>query len=488
MSAAPGPDRWSRRLRRLAEARLAVLAEALELPADGDLFTTVTGRLDTAGNAEYWLALAVLLARMPTQDEVIEARRVGALYGSATVVDTAIRRPFSEPFSGHRRRVVSVVSRATIVDVDHTSRVAFATGIQRVTRETTARWVRDRDALIVGWTADRSAFRLLSPGELHQALTGAIDPSVRRLRWRERTIIVPWDSTYLLPELNVEERSIGRLASLARFSRNSTAAITFDAIPITTSETVDTGMAAKFSSYLAALKWFDRVVVISAAAAGEYAGWKRMLTGTGIPGPAVSAVLLPAVAPDVIEPGAADSLVLPSLPLVLCVGSHEPRKNHLAVLHAAELLWREGLEFQLVFVGGNAWGSESFESRVGALAAAGRPVRSAQAVSDVVLRDLYQRAAFSVFPSVNEGFGLPVAESLSVGTPVVTSGFGSMAEIAAGGGALLVDPRNDHDLARGLRTLLTDDTVLSRLRAEARARPARDWDAYAAEAWAALTD
>ncbi len=44
-----------------------------------------------------------------------------------------------------------------------------------------------------------------------------------------------------------------------------------------------------------------------------------------------------------------------SLPIVLAVGSHEPRKNHLAVLHAAELLWREGLLFTLTFVGGHSW-------------------------------------------------------------------------------------------------------------------------------------
>ena len=46
------------------------------------------------------------------------------------------------------------------------------------------------------------------------------------------------------------------------------------------------------------------------------------------------------------------------------MGSHEPRKNHLAVLHAAEVLWREGLPFSLVFVGGNSWNSGDFEAQV----------------------------------------------------------------------------------------------------------------------------
>ena len=44
--------------------------------------------------------------------------------------------------------------------------------------------------------------------------------------------------------------------------------------------------------------------------------------------------------------------------MVLMVGSFEPRKNHLGVLHAAETLWREGLDFELTFIGGSGWGSE----------------------------------------------------------------------------------------------------------------------------------
>ena len=70
-------------------------------------------------------------------------------------------------------------------------------------------------------------------------------------------------------------------------------------------------------------------------------------------------------------------------------------------------------------------------------------------------------ARFTVFPSLNEGFGLPLAESLACGTPAVTSDFGSMREIVdGGGGALLVDPRDDHSVADGMRSLLTDDGLL----------------------------
>ena len=79
-------------------------------------------------------------------------------------------------------------------------------------------------------------------------------------------------------------------------------------------------------------------------------------------------------------------------------------------------------------------------------------------------------------------------ESLAAGTPVITSRFGSMAELAEGGGALTVDPRDDHDLRDAMRALLTDDALHLRLREEAAARPPRTWDTYAAELAAFLLD
>nr|BFF09065.1 hypothetical protein GCM10025699_03680 [Microbacterium flavescens] len=87
-----------------------------------------------------------------------------------------------------------------------------------------------------------------------------------------------------------------------------------------------------------------------------------------------------------------------------------------------------------------------------------------------------------MFPSFYEGFGLPVAESLASGTPCITSGFGSMKEIAEGGGAILVNAYSDDDIREKMRLLLTDDALIQRLRAEA-ARSPRTWDDYATDLW-----
>jgi glycosyltransferase involved in cell wall biosynthesis len=169
----------------------------------------------------------------------------------------------------------------------------------------------------------------------------------------------------------------------------------------------------------------------------------------------------------------------------MSVGSFEPRKNQLAVLHAAERLWREGHKFRLKFIGGGGWRTE-FDVEMNRLAAAGRDVSVAIRISDVELWAGYRRARFSVFASLHEGYGLPVAESLAYGTPALTTDYGSTAEIAAEGGALTVDPRDDDALLDAMRRLLTDDALIAELEKAARQRPVRTWDDYARELWQVL--
>jgi glycosyltransferase involved in cell wall biosynthesis len=175
----------------------------------------------------------------------------------------------------------------------------------------------------------------------------------------------------------------------------------------------------------------------------------------------------------------------PARPVVLCVGSLEPRKNQLAVLYAAERLWRENLEFEVRLIGGGGWQQDVLH-QLDRLQSRGRPVKLRLKIDDDELAAEYRVARFIVQPSLHEGFGLPLAESLSFGTPIITSNFGSTAEIAAAGGALLVDPHDDETLVIAMRTLLSDDARLQKLKDEIAARPARTWNQYAAELWTAL--
>jgi glycosyltransferase involved in cell wall biosynthesis len=143
---------------------------------------------------------------------------------------------------------------------------------------------------------------------------------------------------------------------------------------------------------------------------------------------------------------------------VLAVGTLEPRKN---LRRAAEAAQRAGLELRVV--GAAGWGGVEAPGRVGE-------------VSDDELAALYRGARMLVFPSLYEGFGIPVLEAMASGTPVVTSRGGATEEVA-GGAAVLVDPLDVDAIAAGIREADARRDELRALGLE-RAR-AYSWEAVA---------
>jgi glycosyltransferase involved in cell wall biosynthesis len=460
-------------------------------PQDRDeLLATFGQLLADADPSSVWLALSVLDAELATTDDVRRTIRAIRLDGVAAAFGTGRGRTARGWLLPGRRTEVRIVRGAVLVDMEHTARTALATGIQRVARETARRWVRDHEVILVGWTGDQRCLRPLDEQERVTALTGERGTAIVGLG-NDAGVLVPWESTYVLPELSPERDRNERIAALAQFARCRTGVIGFDCVPITSAETTAMGVSEAFAHNLAAVRHLDRISTISEAAAVEYRGWRSMLASVGQEGPDILVDLLPAEAPGTTDQDLAEAraqLTVADVPMMLCVGSHEPRKNHLALLHAAELLWRDGVMFNLVLVGGRSWNDWRFRDALAAARSRNRPVEAVTTVTDRLLWAAYRLAHGVVFPSLNEGYGLPVAEALACGTPVVTSGYGSMAEIAADGGALLVDPRDDRSIAEAMRRLLTEPGEHARLSAEARARPSSTWDDYARRVWSTLVD
>ena len=482
----PHREAWARRVPLLrATLRGTDDSRRVAISSHHDLAEALVDVLDTRNRSHVWLALAVLTGRFPDRTTVVELARASEFDGGRSFWRAVADLTTDESASWR----VRVATDEVLIDVAHTASTVLTTGIQRVARETTRRWLRDHVCTPVSWSRDFQSLRELTVLERARIVQSKAEEDVEAPP--EATVVVPWHGTYMLPELAAEPKRSARLLAMAELTPNRTGVIGFDCVPITSAETTQLGFAGVFAGNLAAVRNFDVVATISQAAGTEYSGWRSMLSAIGVTGPRIEPVQLPV---EVAEPTAADveaaraRFLVGRLPLVLVVGSHEPRKNHLAVLHAAELLWREGVQFSLSFVGGNSWSSDSFSRRLADLQREGRPVDSESRLSDGRLWASYRLARCTVFPSLNEGFGLPVAESLAAGTPAITSNFGSMLEIAAEGGALTVDPHDDHAIAVALRTLLVDDVVHARLTAEARGRPVRTWDDYAREVWHLLVE
>ena len=435
------------------------------------------------GSEELWLLLTAMSAALPDAEEVKAALRARDLSGPSDFGTWLLEAGYGAAATkGAMGSEMDVLTDAVVVDVDFTARHELHTGIQRVVRETLPRWRRDHEITSVAWTDEGGALRLLEPHE-----------SDRVLRWHEREpvsedeppavraphrLVVPWHCTVLLLENPAPEHN-SLLAAMSLYSGNRVGLIGYDCIPVISPELIHEGLPDRFTRYLETVKHAHRIVGISAGATREFQGFVDMLAAQGLPRPEVLECALPVEVP----PGEPAPQSDP--PIVVCIGSFEPRKNQLAVLHAAELLWREGLQFRLELVGGGGWVTDS-DALMSRLASAGRPVRRRTAISDSELWQLLRSARFSVFVSLHEGFGLPVAESLACGVPCLTSDYGSTREIANEGGALVVDPRDDLAIADQMRRLLTDDALLAELREQARRRPPRTWDDYARELWQAL--
>ena len=165
---------------------------------------------------------------------------------------------------------------------------------------------------------------------------------------------------------------------------------------------------------------------------------------------------------------------------ILYVARLEPHKNHLRLLDACEKLWAEGLAFELRLIGCLAYPGAAREilKRVHSLQAAGRAIQWQAHVSEGDLRAAYQECSFTAFPSLLEGFGLPIIESLWYGRPVVCGKNGALGEVADGGGCEPVETESAESIADGLRLLLTDEARYQHLCDEISERPFRTWKDY----------
>ncbi len=150
-------------------------------------------------------------------------------------------------------------------------------------------------------------------------------------------------------------------------------------------------------------------------------------------------------------------------PLVLGVGTLEPRKNHVGLIKAFALAQKKKKgPATLALAGGKGWLYEETRQLVSELKLE-KKVRFLGRVSDLELITLYSMADVFVFPSFFEGFGIPPLEAMACGAPVITSNTSSLPEVA-GDAALLIDPYDTHALAQAITQVLENKPLQEELR------------------------
>jgi alpha-1,3-rhamnosyl/mannosyltransferase len=275
------------------------------------------------------------------------------------------------------------------------------------------------------------------------ATTGLAFPGARAIARRVDVFHAP---DHLIPKM----RSVPVVATIC------------DALPVKRPDWINAG-PARFRSRLAkaAAAWADHVIAISAAMVPD------LVQFLGIAERSIS-VVHPGVGDEWFEPvpEADRRAVLEQYELqagyFLFVGTLQPRKNVQTIVDAWLALSADlRAAHPLVIAGQPGWGAEPAVERVRAAAGAG--CRWLEYVPAAQLRALYQNATAFVFPSLWEGFGMPVLEAFASGVPVISSNLSSLPEVA-GDAALLVDPLSVQELRKAMAQLVDDTELCAELR------------------------
>jgi glycosyltransferase involved in cell wall biosynthesis len=171
-------------------------------------------------------------------------------------------------------------------------------------------------------------------------------------------------------------------------------------------------------------------------------------------------------------------------PIVLHVGAIQTRKNISRLVTAFAALPKE---WKLVLAGSYGYGAEGILEEIQRSACHDR-ILVLGYIEDYELERWYERAAIFAFPSLDEGFGMPVLEAMARGVPVLTSNRSALPEVS-GDAALLVDPTDVEAIRTALVSLAADEGLRARLGQQGTLRAASfSWEAAVSRTWSAYCE
>jgi glycosyltransferase involved in cell wall biosynthesis len=397
--------------------------------------------------------------------------------GCETLAAIAVERPRISAVG------VAQVPKRVFYVTGMTATHSFNTGIQRVTRAL-GRVLSEFGIDVVPVKWDEAGGCLAPLGASEEAHLARWDgPPAHASRGPlPETLAGEW---LLVPEITVPSRPPdSNIAQFARSLGMRTAAIFYDLIPLKMASIYPPTTLPTFMQYWQLFSELDVALPISWTVAADL---RRYLSEQGLRVPNIAVCPL---AGDL--PGAPRQLVPregdPTAPLrLIAVGTWEPRKNYptllRAVMKARRLAAERPIHFTIV---GRCAEFADLNAEINALAMQAGDVDLPEHVSDTELVALINRSDATVFGSWEEGFGLPVLESLWSGLPCLCHDGSAMAEVAPGGGVLSIDMRDEAAIARCIARLASEFGLIDRLRREAVARPIRTWEGYGRDVLSAI--
>lgn len=293
----------------------------------------------------------------------------------------------------------------------------------------------------------------------------------------------PACSWLIVPEL-MKPADMRGILRYCRRRRVNLAMLFHDAIAVTHPELVSETIRADHKDYMRSVCRCDLILSVSQQSADDLTAFAQA-EGMALPPVRVcpNGSSFPGERPTAGQP--------PSPPIrVLCVGTIDPRKNHTSLVQALRRIreTKPTLNLELTLVGNAYPGSGDLAAEINRACERDPGLKWIRGANDPELERTYRECHFTVFPSLVEGFGIPVLESIWFGRPCICSADGAVGERAIGGGCLTIDVTNPEALAKAMVALATDETLRQRLTREAQSRPLRTWRDQAVEMTAIVAE
>lgn len=368
-----------------------------------------------------------------------------------------------------------------LIFVQHTAGASGRSGVQRVVVELVRSLSALRPVRCVKWDPIEGQLRFADARDLEALFDGPPPPGVKaparawalherfsdQLEPGVRHCLIMPEIPFHLPDGN---EMLARMYSQCRDYGVEVASIFYDLIPIV--HDAYAGDRARHMRYVAELCRHDHILAISRFSAKTLADYAAE--------DEVSARITAVPLPDIDDPARRLAPVEDDAgrDTILLLGTVEPRKGQMAVLRSFLDASRTSpalAKLRIVLIGSL---HPAVAEELRALAARDPRIDYRGYCPDAVVEALFARTLFTVFASTDEGFGLPIAESLSHGVPVLCANFGSMAEVAEQGGCLTIDVRDEAALGAAQARLAEDGALRASLRSQIARRRFRTWEDY----------
>ncbi|MEI8080873.1 MAG: hypothetical protein WCI74_03410, partial [Actinomycetes bacterium] len=249
---------------------LAVLGDADA--TDGSLaglLIAVAERVDADASPQLlWLLHVVFTSELPTNADIDLLRARFEIGQGPMVVHGLLQRSAHQPDTWATTAPIELVS-VPVIETTNSATNTFHTGIERVARTTVPLWLANHTAELAVFDKATRTLRPPSPTEAHRVLQWGRPAPAPTGRFVPDRILVPWQTTVVLPELAGMAERAARLAALASWSGNDLSAILFDLIPYTLPESARGDLPRRFGNYIAAIRRGKRLSSISQSVADD---------------------------------------------------------------------------------------------------------------------------------------------------------------------------------------------------------------------------